>query len=95
MALSTRIRILFFENGDFFLRFRFSFTHKRQFCAMKTVVFGPVHTYQDILKTEKFIFVFVSKKQKCASTPSVFESFFLQSTEKAKHHICANKAVMD
>ena len=72
-----------FLKTEIFFRFCFPFTHKRQFCATKTLVLGPVHTYPDIIENRE-IYLFVSKKKKkiyiyiyiYASTPSVFESFF-------------------
>ena len=48
-ALFTRIRILFFENGGFFLsEFCLWFPHKRRFCAKYTLVLRLVHTYRDV-----------------------------------------------
>ena len=87
-------RDIIFWNGDFFLRFCLPFTHKRRFCATKTLVLGLVHMYPDIFENRE-IYLRVSKKIcKCASTPNVyvFESFVSTRHENAKH-LCSIEAV--
>ena len=39
------------------------FTHKRRFCATKTLVLGLVHTYSNIFEKEKFISLWKKKER--------------------------------